>query len=432
MRSRVVIVLTTCGIVAASVYSLLVAARPPLTPGSSGGSHQPPPANTSSPEQLGVPITTGRADSTGQFRAFVDGLFDSPDSAQKLESLDQAFAQFIEDAKIPRADKIKALFELLNSRPGDQALFILDNLAHLHPVERASELIEIFNSSENAEFRSHVLTTLRDLLTCDWSSSSLEKPQVADIESAERAVSDLTKSLVGSDNATDARYAILEMVPLLPQSEQEGIMRELNSTRREERSITGLDWSNLNFDLAVANADERSLVRFRTILDQKGLESDPDFVDRVLSTLIQTALDPRFKDFSREILGRTGDLTLSPMLFVKARELELRLGGTAEEAVVSSLIKQMENSSPVERAAIIIGEPRVLMELYDEPSKNSVAVRDFIREAQSASGASRDQLLLAGLLIAQAADDPVLRESFEREICAQFSIDLKRTRCVKF
>lgn len=362
------------------------------------------------------------------FKSSVESLFDSPDSKQKLESLDAAFNGLLTNIQIERADKIDVLMDLLNSREDYQALYVLDNLAHLHPIERAGDLIKMFGDSKSLELRSHLLTTIRDALTVEWDSSETDNPSFTEINSSEQTVFEFAQKLALSDEGTFSKYAILEMTPLLPQDSQEQILSALDSERMNSLSISSLEVGNLSFDLAVGNADEKSMTRFQVLLNDKGLEGDPDFLERVLSTLAQTTNDPRFKDLSRETLKRAGDLSLSPALFVKAKQLEYSLNGVPEDDFLPELGRRLEGLRPIERAAVIIEQSEPLLGSQEEASKIEMT-REFIAEAEQSLGASKDQFLLAGLQVSAALEDGPMKETFERKICDMMGKEVKSYRC---
>jgi hypothetical protein len=381
-----------------------------------------------SPDEAKEMVSKRRKSASLHFKSSVESLFDSPDSKQKLESLDAAFNELLTNTQIERADKIEVLMDLLKSREDYQALYVLDNLAHLHPIERAGDLIKMFGDSKNLELRSHLLTTIRDALTVEWDSSETENPSFTEINSSEQIIFEFAQKLALSDEGRFSKYAILEMTPLLPQDSQDQILSALDSERMNSLSISSLEVGNLSFDLAVGNADEKSMDRFQMVLNDKGLEGDPDFLERVLSTLAQTAKDPRFKDLSRETLERAGDLSLSPALFLKAKQLEYSLNGVPEEDFLPELGRRLEGLRPIERAAVIIERSEALLGLQEEASKIEMT-REFIAEAEQSFGASKDQFLLAGLQVSAALEDGPIKETFERKICEMMGKDVKSYRC---
>jgi hypothetical protein len=381
-----------------------------------------------SPDEAKEMVSKRSKSASLHFKSSVESLFDSPDSKQKLESLDAAFNGLLTNIQIERADKIDVLMDLLNSREDYQALYVLDNLAHLHPIERAGDLIKMFGDSKSLELRSHLLTTIRDALTVEWDSSETDNPSFTEINSSEQTVFEFAQKLALSDEGTFSKYAILEMTPLLPQDSQEQILSALDSERMNSLSISSLEVGNLSFDLAVGNADEKSMTRFQVLLNDKGLEGDPDFLERVLSTLAQTTNDPRFKDLSRETLKRAGDLSLSPALFVKAKQLEYSLNGVPEDDFLPELGRRLEGLRPIERAAVIIEQSEPLLGSQEEASKIEMT-REFIAEAEQSLGASKDQFLLAGLQVSAALEDGPMKETFERKICDMMGKEVKSYRC---
>ena len=384
-----------------------------------------------SPDEANEMVSKRSKSASLHFKSSVESLFDSPDSKKKLESLDAALNELLTNPQIKRSDKIDVLMDLLNSRQDYQALYVLDNLAHLHPIERAGELIKMFGDSTNLEMRSHLLTTIRDVLTVEWNSPETDKPSVAEINSSEQTIFEFAQKLALSDEGRFSKYAILEMTPLLPQDSQEQILSALDSERMSSLSISSLEFGNLSFDLAVANADEKSMTRFQALLNDKGLEGDPDFLERVLSTLTQTAKDPRFTDLARETLERAGDLSLSPSLFVKAKQLEYSLNGVSEEDFVSEFGRQLKGLRPIERAAVMIEQSEALLGSQEEATKIETT-REFIAQAEQSFGTSKNQFLLAALHVSAALQDGPIKETFERKICEMMGQEVKSYRCRNF
>ncbi len=436
MRKRALVAgLTIVGAVAVGVLSSALTVEQASAPSDGAGRATPMPArggeNSDALNDTGLRQSESSQKAAWRFKSSVENLFDSPDTKEKLESLDAAFHALLNDSQIRREHKIDVLMGLLASRKDHQALYVLDNLAHLYPIERAQDLITMFGEGSSVELRSHLLATLRDTLAADWDSLPTEKPQPMDIRASEEVVFDFARKLALSDDGKSSKYAILEMTPLLPVESQEQILSVLDQERMSRLAISPVEHGSLSFDLAISNADDKSMERFRALLDAENLESEPDFLDRVLSTLSQTATDPRYKDFSREVLERTGDLTLSPPLFAKAKRLELSLQGVPDDELLPELGKKMGSYTPIERAALIIGESEALIESQDEASKVRIS-QEFISEAERSSGASREQLLLASMYVSAGMENGATRAAIERQACGMISREQNITRCHQY
>ncbi len=384
-------------------------------------------ASIAAPQAGLSPVAQHTAAST-TFKKKAENLFDQPDSKEKLESLDREFYQFINDPALPRTEKISILMELLRSREGNQALYVLDHLAQLTPLEQAPDLIQMFSTSQSNQFKSHLLTTIRETLIADWANVGSGRPSQEEIKKFEQTIFDFSGQLALQSNDQLSKFAVLEMTPLLPDDWQEQVLASLDAARLAELQIAPDQLGNLFFDLAVTDPNAKNIARMRDLLDAQTFEADSKFVERMLSTLRQVSRDSRYQDFSREMLGRVGDLSLSPALYVKAKEVELSLNGMPEEEFMPEMRKLLETSSIIEQTALILGTSEQLLASQNDSVKAAAASK-FLSQAENTKGTSREQILTAGLAVSGSIDDINQREALEKQMCNLLGASTQSSQC---
>jgi hypothetical protein len=262
-----------------------------------------PPINSRSHKT--VAKTEISQNAANRFKSAAVKLFDSSDSSEKLQSLQDAFHGFVTDSEIHRAHKIQVLLKLLASRTGIQALYVLDYLAELHPVEYASDLIRLFENSTSSELRSRIVSTLREALFAGSTRLDSARPLSPDFQLGEVAIIQFMHALALANEGEFSRYAVLNVTPLLPRDLQDQVIATLDSARRTELSIAPHDFGGLLFELAVANADERSITRFLNAVDAMVLFREPEFLEQVRVMLEQIKDDPRLRSLMEEVRTRT-------------------------------------------------------------------------------------------------------------------------------
>ena len=109
----------------------------------------------------------------------------------------------------------------------------------------------------------------------------------------------------------------------------------------------------------------------------------------------------------------------------------MKVQGTSREGLLPELGKKMGSYTPIERAALIIGESEALIESQDEASKVRIS-QEFISEAERSPGASREQLLLASMYVSAGMENSATRAAIERQACGMISREQNITRCHQY
>jgi hypothetical protein len=344
-------------------------------------------------------------------------LFDLPDSQDdKLLKLDKLFNDFINDSNISREAKNNILMNLANERTGNQRLYILDHLDLTFPIEQIDQLLMLFENSDNLDVKKRILSIMRSILIFDTNTLGNQAPSQDVIKNAEARIHTLSQEIM-QDKGEIAKSITLNMLPLLPQQTQNSILSTLTKERRKELQITETDYGQLLFDIAITTPQADNFKKFRETFDEAILESNPDFIDRTLSTLRQISQDAVFQDFSKEILARIKELQLSPEAFVKASEIDIILQGVEEDKIPVLLRKKFLDSELLDKANYILGTNGQIIIDEGDAFKLDLAFR-FLEQAKKENARSRYTLIAAALEEASIINNQEERKKITISACS--------------
>ena len=287
-------------------------------------------------------------------------LFRLPDDEEKLAKLDQAFHDFLFDLTISRTEKLQVLWELVTDLEGIQRIYVIDTMDALKPIELTSQIIGLFEVSDDSETKLHLLSMLRNTLGISETDQP-NQDELQHIQGQSEIIYSFLKDQLSTQNIEVRRFVLLEALPLLPEADIATVLNQATTAltasgkNSDGYPITPDELVILWLDALVAHPTNDAFMNGTSNLIELMLPDikTSEFLERFAVVVEATAGDPLLKPKLRELFNKLKPNRLESATYYRWLIAKVALESSSQVTVETLLLKYFSADSAIGQAAII-------------------------------------------------------------------------------
>lgn len=339
------------------------------------------------------------------YKAILISLFNLPDTSSKLSELDAAMNELRLDPNTSRQDKLRILWELLSATNNLQAVYVLDNLALLQPIELTSELINLYKNSNEEELKGHLLTTLKDNLLIDV-NNPIGENELKNISIQSERTFLFFNELVTSKKVEESRFALLNITPLLSESDQYEILSNANNSlmvqgnESKDFPISKQELGEIWLESLIANPNSPELFEgYKNLyINSREIRTDGEFSNKTLAILDEIKEKQESQNIVKEIFNLITPNINDPESYSTWVNIKLYIEN--KEIKESPLIDYFKSDTLQGKASLINYNSEAILPGLSQPEIQDLINR-FSNDLQQNKNITQKQILTEVLIILQ-------------------------------